>query len=1289
MDSTLRSVIHDMVIGGTRPGRAEAWRSGARAILTEDLRRALEGDYGVHADGRVEGLERLPQLAHDPEAAETARRIRRHLEGRAAAGIAPAEAVEALVREAAFTHLNRLVAFKMLEARGLTRGVLRGFPRPNAFMFHLANHPEDEALVAAGRESDAFRHFLLAQAAQVAAEVRVLFDPDSLASRLFPRPAALREVIELLNHPDLAPAWAEDETVGWVYQYFNEKEKADVFDRLYKKKQKIRREDVPAATQLFTPRWIVEFLVQNTLGRLWLQMHPDSRLAAQMPYLAPLAGEIPPEPLKPAREITVLDPACGTMHFGLVAFDLLAAMYREELANAGQPGWPATPSVPGEAEIPATILAENLYGIDIDLRAVQLAALTLYLKAKGMQREARLTRSNLVVAGLLPFRQADLEAFIAEMQFSNPIYERLLRALWPRLREVSELGSLARLERDLADVVEHERARRRKEERENPLLVDVMGETGPAIAAEDQWRAIEDHLVWSLDHYAKAKAEAGHDVTFFTGEATRGLRLLDVMRRRYDVVLSNPPYLTNFTDSLKALLARDYRIAKSDTYAAFIMRCVEWLRPGGRVGMITQQSFMFNSDYEKLRSWLLDTVSVEGVAHTGPGAFEEIGGQKVNTTIFAFRSDPSEFRRARTVSWYVQADRSADKERSIRRALDVGERSYFVPQQKLKSIPGNPWTYWISDELRERFAVLPPLAEAARPRQGLATADNTRFLRFWWEVGRSRTTFGCPDLEQAERSGGTWFPHVKGGELRKWYGNQEYVVNWACDGSQIKEHIVRQYPYLNGNWGWVAKNTEWYFRPGVTWTLMSSKGFSARFMNQGFITGHKGSAAYAPTHPESMTVLGILNSSIALELLRAMSPAMAFEVGHVSQLPVPTIHSGPIAAKAESAVRLARIDSTADESTYDFTAPLPWETGIAEAARRAARLAEIEREIDDEVYRLYGISDEDRAAIEAELRGPRLAEDGAASEDAPGEEAEAEAEPAGGLTRQELATRWVSYAVGIVMGRFRPGVEGELGSGIVEDWETGERRPMFTPQQAEALRGLADADGIVPLDADHPEDLAGRVERALELALGARRAEEVLREVAGGDLRRYLWRDFFTKVHLRWYRKRPVYWLLQSPKKHYSVYLFHERITRDTLFLLRGRYVEPRLTLLQHRLDELRARRDAAEGSARKRLGNEHDALLAQQADVAEFAKRLREITETSPGYDPHIDDGVLINMAPLWPLLPSWQAEPKKCWEALVRGDYDWSHMAMRHWPDRVLAKCRSDKSLAIAHGVDTESGA
>jgi hypothetical protein len=659
-----RRLIHDLALE-------------ARERLTREARELLEGTYGLYPDGWMDPPEKLPQVQTDPETAATYRHLAQFLDDEERAGLPRAEAVDKLVKEVAFTHLNRLVAFKMMEARKLIRGTVDRGVESNAFKFYLADpeHAGDYALYQAGDVETAYRHFLLWQSVQIAAEVRLLFDPETLPSRLFPRPPALHGLLAQLNRPDLADAWQADETIGWLYQFFNEREKADVFERLYKQKQKIRRQDIPAATQLFTPHWIVRFLVQNTLGWLWVQMHPDTRLIDTnlLDYLVPLEGEVPPEPLRPVGEITLLDPACGTMHFGLVAFDLFAAMYQEEMDRAGEPGWPETPSVSDAAEIPAAIIQHNLFGIDIDLRAVQLSALALYLKAKALNPKAHIANSNLACADVRPLNGARLGTFLREARFTRPVYERLIRALWERLKDADQLGSLLRLEQEIGDLIAQERARVAR----TPLFAGLPGEFEHEAAEEEFWGIISAQIVQGLDEFTRQQARAGADMTFFAGEAVKGLRLVDLMLRRYNVVVTNPPYSgkRNLGEALADHLDSDYPDAKGDLYTAFIHRCAEFADTGGRVGMITQQSFMFLSSYEKLRTHLRGRFAIETMAHTGPRAFAEIGGEKVNTAVFCLHAEPDTLARENSVGTYfrlVNAPEGDGKRQAFEQTLQDG-----------------------------------------------------------------------------------------------------------------------------------------------------------------------------------------------------------------------------------------------------------------------------------------------------------------------------------------------------------------------------------------------------------------------------------------------------------------------------------------------------------------------------------------------------------------------------------------------------------------------------------------
>jgi len=1059
------------------------------------------------------------------------------------------EPVAPAIRRIALVHLVRLVTFRMLEARGLARGKIDSYP-----------------------DSDDFR------------EISAAMNADHPAGRLRLGAGVLRELIEMLNERALQEAWGpgREEAIGWIHQYFNEPD-LEVFHS--QSPPKVPPEMLAAKTQLFTPRWIVEFLVANTLGRLWVQMHPDSRLVDRLAYLVPLVGEQPPVRLRPVREISVLDPACGTMHFGLVVFDLLLEMYKEELSRAGGPGWPEDPSVHCEEAIPAAILANNLFGFDIDPLAVRLSGLTLWLKARTAGAQGAVADSNL----------------------------------------------------HCADV----------------LRLNLSGR--PA---------------------ADRKDDGG---------------TLKAMAKVYDVVVTNPPYLDSrdYEAQLKSFMAAAYPASKRNLYAAFLERCVAFLSDSGRLGIVTPQTFMFISSFAKLRTILRDRVAIETLVHTGLNTFPDA---TVDAAFYVLRRTPDAGRRDRSVGTYFRLLREPDAgakragfENALRRLTRHGESQgvYHCRQREFDAIPGRPWVYWVTAKLRELFRTLPTLAEMARPVVGLQTSDNFRFLRYWWEVfvhdegaagaeaeRNHHIALGCRDRDQARLSGKKWFPHMKGGSFRRWYGNQDHVVNWAHDGAEIRNLGIE-----SGKVASRPQNVDFYFRPGVTWTHTSSRGLSVRVLPPGFICNVEGMAAFqrGPAG-SSYETLAILNSAFARHVIDLLNPTVHFGGREVGGLPYPLADESAIKtleALVGQAVALARADCQEDETSHEFVAPPAWRTGAEDVARRHAQLAGIEQRIDEEVYRLYGLGEDDRAAIEADLSV------------SPAREADEDRETHGGrLSRESLAHRWISYAVGVVMGRFRPGAECGLGRG------------RFTTEVAEALRAISIPSGIAVLDPDHDDDLARRVQQALELILGGTGASEVIRAALGDAgkplllLRCHLERGFF-KQHLRQYRKRPIYWLLQSPRRLCSVYVHYERMTPGTLPLIGGScYLGGKLDDTRRRLDELRVRAAAASGREKIRLEREVNDLQVLLTDLEAFDCSLRRALEAcsergeTVGWIPEMDDGVMLNLAPLHELVPSWSAEPLRHWKRLEAGDCDWSFTARRYWPDRVLARCRRNKSIAIAHG-------
>jgi len=600
---------------------------------------------------------------------------------------------------------------------------------------------------------------------------------------------------------------------------------------------------------------------------------------------------------------------------------------------------------------------------------------------------------------------------------------------------------------------------------------------------------------------------------------------------------------------------------------------------------------------------------------------------------------------------------------------------YRYEQDALNAIPGGPWAYSITPGLRALFTALPSLSEIAPPRQGLATADNFRFLRYWWEVESSRIGFACLDSADARVTGKKWFPYMKGGGFQRWWGNQEYVVNWLNDGAEIKALGIE-----TGRPASRAQNTAYYFRRGLTYSLISSGKFAARLSPGGFIFDVAGASAFPS---DIALVLAVANSPTAEYLLRLINPTVNYQVGDLARLPIPTVNSDALQGRVEQAIALVQSMCEDDETTYDFIMPPSWRDGMGVVAARNAQLNEVERNVNEEVYGLYSINNDDRATVEEELHTALTLFAGDEGDATSIQELDMDNSllESGGLTQTRLAECWVNYAVGIVLGRFAPGVEMALGRG------------RFVLKVAVALRALADEGGPVVCEGIHPDTLSVKVRRTLEIMCGEAEAQQVIDiATAGKSLVDYLKGDFY-KAHVQQYRKRPVYWLLQSPKRNYSVYVFHERMTADTLHLLRGaEYLGGAINAAHNQQADLHsALLTAAPGRDRKKIEKQLDAVNALLTDLEAFDTNLAAVTGATNtrgevvGWRPEIDDGVLLNLAPLHTLMPSWATEPRKAWEALARGDYDWARTARRYWPDRVEEACRHNKSFAIAHSLPT----
>ena len=618
------------------------------------------------------------------------------------------------------------------------------------------------------------------------------------------------------------------EAIGWLYQFYISEKKDEVFDGL-KKNRKITPENIPAATQLFTPNWIVRYLVENSLGRLWMLNRPNSRLIEQMEYyIAPEQTETNFLRIAKPEDIKICDPACGSGHMLVYAFDLLYAIYEEE-------GYEP-------AEIPEKILTLNLFGIEIDERAGELAAFALTMKARAKHRRFfnKGIKLNICVLENVSFADDDVQGymdFVGRDLFTAP----LLRTLH-EFEESNNFGSLIR-----------------------PTVTDVAG-----MVEVLRSKNVEGSLFFYRTHE----------------KVLRVLRQADFLSSKYHVVIANPPYMggKGMNNRLKAFLQDNYSDVKSDLFSAFMVRITEMVMAGGFSGFMTPFNWMFLSSFEKLRLHLLETYTITNLVRPEFHAFFDSAYVAICAFTIFHQKLPTYQGAFIDLQKFYGADLQPIKAIEAIKNPNCGW-FYRASADDFKKIPSSAIAYWASEQALEAFENETPLREISSPKIGMRTGDNERFLRKWFEVSTRNFKLDCFDKNESLTSEEKWFPYNKGGEYRKWYGNNEYVVNWLNDGYEIKENTRFVYPQLGDNLGWKISNESFYFQPSITWSFISSSFFGVRYTPKGFIFDVAGSSIF-PSDTDRLWLTAFLCSHLAFEFMKVMNPTLSFQVGNVADLPV-------------------------------------------------------------------------------------------------------------------------------------------------------------------------------------------------------------------------------------------------------------------------------------------------------------------------------------------------------------------------------------------------------------------
>jgi hypothetical protein len=1241
----------------------------ARKLLEEDFSSQLEGTFDVLRSGVVASK----GGAHLSAAQQSQRgKILAAIEHKRAAGMTAAEAATDYVRDAAFTTLNRFVALKMLEARELVRECITKGEQSAGYREFCGMAPG----VALLPDAAGYRLYIESLFDEFSTEIKVLFDRRDAASVLWPKRQTFEALLDILNATEFARVWGEDETIGWVYQFFNSKEERQAMrDPNQGGSQAPRNSrELAVRNQFFTPRYVVQFLADNTLGRLWVEMHGETtRLNTICEYLVRSADEsVQSRPWKDPRDLRILDPACGSGHFLLYAFDLLLAIYEEAWSAEGTAPTSETTGQTLRADypdlsdlrraMPRLIVEHNLHGVDIDPRCAQIAPLALWLRAQRAWKDLgiaaserpRIHRTHIVLAEPMPGDERLVDEFAARLD--PPLLRDLFKKMIDESRLAGEMGVLLRVEDGIAAELRRAREQFVKQRHSTGFLpgMESLPKQGAldlsGIDDDGFFHEAETRIVEALRNFAET-ADGGASVRrrLFAGDAAQGIALIDLLRTRFDVVLMNPPF-GDATQAAAKYLERHYFDTRVDLFAAFSARLLSLSNPRGLIGAITPRDGFFKKTLGGWRELVLQN-HMTVVADLGIGVLDSA---TVRVAAYVIEHEISD-----NPTRFIDVVDLPEREDRLRGEIKTPQRVYDVRLSSFRLLPLSRFLYWLPARLWELFTTADPLEnDACTPRYGLTTLGDERFCRLSYEV--ESTVIGPSRV---------WAFMSKGGDEYPYGGISNCLVKWEHNGAEMAE-VNRQ---SNGQIAQTRRASKYYFRPAVTFSNRSVQ-FSVRWHPANFSFSMRG-PAIIPLKASQAFLLGFFNSRLVRALVQMQTASQTYTTGVLKELRwiEPDENSRRIVESAANQAfehvrrRLATVETdpffegllTSNDGPVPTTVStyFQWRRRFSEDLNDT--LKSLQSIIDHAVSRIYGVSLED---IERCERAEETSESGL---DFP---------PIFAFPTSH-AEALVSYLYGRAIGRWRD--------------HRADQVPMLcdaAPSTAPASLPISEAVPIAVEDVGHPLDIVSLIRAELENTLVDTSDSDIsaLEQALGSNLRDWIARTFFER-HLAAYtsygRRAPVYWQIATTSSGYSVWLYLHGLSRDTIYKVQNDFVAPKLAHEERKLIEMRTDLGASPGPAmRKRL-------TLQEDFVEELRAFFEEIKLVAPLWTPNLDDGVIINFAPLWRLVPhqnAWQKELKTTWDSLCRGDHDWSHLAMRLWPERVVPKCATDRSLAIAHGLE-----
>lgn len=778
-----------------------------------------------------------------------------------------AHGIKEVCEEAAYTWFNRLVAIRIMQKNHFIEPVMEYVDAESRVPVIVAQARAGRLTLRLNADDAERLNKLLADPIRIEDQFKLLIEAfcelnpviyncfggiDKYISLLLPDNILVKGgFVDLLNSTSYLTEedFAQSELIGWLYQFYISEKKDEVFAS----KTKVSQDDIPAATQIFTPNWIVKYMVQNTIGRIYLDNNPDSSLGDGMRYLVKSDERTPEEAVLKVDDISgykLIDPACGSGHILNEGFDLLYDMYMDEFYS---------PRAAVE-----NIFRKNLIGIDIDTRAKQLATFALLMKA------ARKDRSFLE-AKVMP-RVLDMpEPFHYQGNFTDLLKRFFVSGNSDVVAGTQKAFELLRQAKNLGSI----------------MKFDISAPARELI----ETRTAE----WESNEYVPDEIK----------EILPSMHLILALTDKYTSVVANPPYMGNgnMNPELSKYVGDNYKDGKTDLFSVFMLLSESLLVENGKYGMINMQSWMFLSSFERLREHIIKNLHIDNMLHLGPRTFDELSGEVVQNTAFVMTKHSPDELGGGVYYRLVDGKNCAAKQLMF---MEGANRYSNVSQQNFEKIPGCPIGYWVSEKIFAGFAGNLALSAVCKPTQGLATADNARFLRFWFEVGYNRIGFGCANAAAAADSGKKWFPYNKGGGFRRWYGINELVINWENDGAEIKDFPAA-----------VIRNPKYYFKEGITFPRIGSNLFYARYSNPGFIFDCNGPSCFPKD--DSNYILGLLNSSVMLKLLKVLCPTLSFQIGDSFKVPYAEANQHTTIEEITSEnISISKRDWDAHETSWDF-----------------------------------------------------------------------------------------------------------------------------------------------------------------------------------------------------------------------------------------------------------------------------------------------------------------------------------------------------------------------------------